>query len=156
MKIMSRGVTKQKRRILLLALYLLKHYGVQRPHKQQVLDFVRQRGLMHIPPEDERFREAGEEAWKHDLSWQRNALRSDGLLGGQERGIWDITPAGERDVEAWAQRIKQMAERKPEWAADFETHSNPDAEHDDEFHYEFYITEAAVRWGLKISEGITK
>jgi|SRR5579859_3098074 len=156
MKIKSRGRTKQKRRILLVALYFLKRHGVPRPHKQQVLDFVRARGLIHIPPEDERFREAGEEAWKHDLSWQRNALRSDGLLRMPERGIWEITEAGERDVEDWAKRIKQLAEQRPDWARDFEAHTNPDTEFDDGFHYEFYITEEVVRWGLKLTGGLTK
>ena len=156
MKLKSRGTTKQKRRILLLALYLLKHYGVHRPHKQQVLDFVSSRGLMHIPPQDENYRKAGEEVWKHDLSWQRNALKNEGLLRMPERGTWQIAEAGERDVEEWAQRIKQMTESRPDWAADFKAHSNPDAELDDEFHYEFYITEEAVRWGLKIAGGIMK
>jgi hypothetical protein len=68
-----------------------------------------------------------------------------------DHGIWQITETGERDVEAWAQRIKQMAERRPDWATDFKAHSNPETEFDDEFHYEFYITEEAVKWGLKIA-----
>jgi hypothetical protein len=152
MKIKSNGVTKQKRRVLLLALYLLKHYGVDRPQKQQVLDFIRQRDLMHIPPEDENFREAGEEVWKHDLSWMRNTLKNNGLLRNGERGVWELTDAGERDVEAWAQRMRLLSERKPNWADNFESHADPDTEYDDEFHCEFYITETAVRWGLKIAE----
>jgi hypothetical protein len=144
MKLKSQGMTNQKKRILLLALFLLKQYGVSSPHKQQVLSFIRSRGLMHIPPEDEGFRKAGEEVWKHDLSWQRNVLKNAGLLRMPERGIWQITEAGELDFKLWA-------ERRPDWATDFEVHSNPDTEFDDEFHYEFYITKEAVQWGLKIA-----
>jgi hypothetical protein len=153
MKLKSRGTTKQKRRILLLALYLLKTLGVHRPHKQQVLSFIRSRELMHISPEDNNYREAGEEVWKHDLSWLRNTLKNEGLLKMPEYGIWQIAEAGEKDVQLWAMRIKEMVERRPNWAEDFKAHSDPESEFDDEFHYEFYITEEAVRWGIKIASG---
>jgi len=156
MKLKSRGTTRQKRRILLLALYLLKHFGVDSPHKQQVLDFVRSRRLMHIPPEDEEYRKAGEEVWKHDLSWQRHALKNEGTLRMPERGIWQITEAGLRDVETWAQRIQKMTDSRPDWEADLKANSSPEAEFDEEFHYEYYITEETVRWALKIAEDTTR
>jgi hypothetical protein len=149
---MNNGITKQKRRVLLLALYLLKDCGIDRPHKQQVFDFIRQHDLMRIPSEDEGFRKAGEEIWKHDLSWMRNTLKNDGFLRYRERGIWELTDAGERDVKAWAQRMRLLSESKPNWADNFESHSNSDAEYDVELHREFYITETAVRWGIKIAE----
>ncbi len=101
MNVKSPRTTKQKRRIVLLALYVLsKYHGVHRPHKQRVLAFIQSQRLIHIPPEDEDYRSAGEEVWKHDLSWARNALREDGLLRMPEIGTWQITEAGERDVEA--------------------------------------------------------
>lgn len=152
MKIKSPGITKQKRRIVLLALYILsKSYGVRSPHKQRVLGFIRERDLMHIPPQDEEFRLAGEEVWKHDLSWARNGLREEGLLRMPERGVWQITDSGERDVEAWAHRVKKTTDSKVNWEADFKAHSDPQAEFDEEFHYEYYITEGTVKWALKIA-----
>ena len=103
---------------------------------------------MHIPREDNNYREAGEEVWKHDLSWLRNTLKNEGLLKMPEHGIWQITEAGEKDVQLWAMRIKEMVECRPNWAEGFKAHSDPESEFDDEFHYEFYITEEAVRWGI--------
>ncbi len=70
-----------------------------------------------------------------------------------EWGIWEITELGERDVESWAQRIKQTTDSKPDWVADFKARSNPEAEFEDHFHYEYYITEETVRWGIKIAAG---
>ncbi|MGO8932045.1 MAG: winged helix-turn-helix domain-containing protein [Limisphaerales bacterium] len=55
------------------------------------------------------------EVRKHDLPWARNALREEGLLRMPQRGIWQITEAGERDVEAWAQRVKKMTDSKADW-----------------------------------------
>ncbi|MGA2661070.1 MAG: winged helix-turn-helix domain-containing protein [Verrucomicrobiota bacterium] len=157
MKVKSPGTTNQKRRIVLAALYILSKYqGVHRPHKQRVLDFVRSAGLMHIPPRDENYRLAGEEVWKHDLSWARNALRDEGLLRMPERGIWEITELGERGVQAWAQRVKKTTDGKQNWVSDFKAHSGPEAEFDEEFHYEYYITEETVRWALKIATDAPK
>jgi hypothetical protein len=151
-KIKSPGTTNQKRRIVLLALYVMNRYHrITSPHKQRVLQFIREHGLMHIPPQNEEFRLAGEEVWKHDLSWARNALREEGLLRMPDRGIWQITQAGERDVEAWARRVKKTTEDKADWTADFKAHSDPEAEFDEYFHYEYYITQETVKWGLKIA-----
>jgi hypothetical protein len=44
-----------------------------------------------------------------------------------------------------------MTEKRPDWVADFKAHSDPEAEFDDDFHYEYYITEETVRWALKIA-----
>jgi restriction endonuclease Mrr len=152
MRIKSPGTTKQKHRIVLLALYVMsKYYKIHSPHKQRVLDFIREHGLMHVPPQDKELRLAGEEVWKHDLSWARNALREEGFLRMPERGIWQITEAGERDIEAWAQRVKKTTESKADWTADFKAHSDLEAEFSEEFHYEYYITEETVKWALKIA-----
>ncbi len=39
------------------------------------------------------------------------------------RGFWQITEAGERNVEAWAQRIKKTADNQPNWVEDFKLHA---------------------------------
>jgi hypothetical protein len=67
---------KQKRRILLVALYLLKYYGEPRPHKQRVLEFIQMWNLMRIMPEDEHIREAGEAASRIDGRSAQTALSS--------------------------------------------------------------------------------
>lgn len=137
---------------MLLALYILKnYYGDERPRKQTVLDFVRSQELMHIPPDDEDFRQAGEEVWKHDLSWARNYLRENNFLMMPEIGIWQITEKGERDVEQWAEEISQKADRRPNWASDFKSHTDPTTEIDDELHKDYYITEKVIRWAIKIA-----
>lgn len=153
MKVRSRREMKQKRRILLVAIYALKKfYGVACPEKRRVLDFIRDRELIHIRSEDKEYRLAGEMVWQHDLSWMRNELKNDGLLCMPERGIWQITQAGERDVEVWAQRIKEQTDANPKWSHDFTVHSDPSAEFDDDFHQEYVITEETVRLGRRIAE----
>lgn len=106
---------------------------------------------MHIPPKDENFRKAGEEVWKHDLSWARNYLRENGFIRMPEIGYWVITDKGERDVETWAKEIKQKADKRPNWEADFKSHIDPSAEIDDELHFDYYITEKFVRLAIKIA-----
>lgn len=71
-------------------------------------------------------------------------------------GIWEITESGMHDVEAWAKRIEKLTKSKPDWAYDFKAQANPEAEFEDDFHYEFYITEEAVRWGIKIAGELKK
>jgi hypothetical protein len=160
MKVKSSRTTRQKRRIVLLALYILKRYhGVLHPHKQRVLAFVRSAHLMHIPPGDENYGEAGEMRWENDLGWARLVLKDDGLLLMPEHGIWQISEAGQRDVEAWAQKIKQQTETMVDWVAEFKAHSEPAPDGDDDIHLEYvkyYFTEDTIRWGLKIAGEIKK
>lgn len=152
MKLKSPRKVKQQRRVLLLALYLLKNrFGVGRPPKRRVLRFVRSEQLMHVPANEEARRSTGEAVWENDLAWKREDLKEQGLLRMPEHGIWQLTEHGEREVEAWAQRVKEMSEKQPDWAADLRAHSDPEAEFDDDFHYEYYITEQTVRWALKIA-----
>jgi hypothetical protein len=50
MTIRTPNKVRQQRRIILLALYLLKRiYCAERPSKKQVLNFVSLKRLMHIP-----------------------------------------------------------------------------------------------------------
>lgn len=44
-----------------------------------------------------------------------------------------------------------MTEKRPDWVADFKAHSDPEADYDDDFHYEYYITEETIQWALKIA-----
>jgi hypothetical protein len=38
-------------------------------------------------------------------------------------------------------RLKKTTDSKLDWVADFKAHSDPNAEFEDHFHYEYYITE---------------
>lgn len=106
---------------------------------------------MHVPNEDEDTRSTGDTIWENDLAWKREDLKEQGLIRMPERGVWQITEHGEHEVEAWAQRVQKMAEERPDWVADLRSHSDPEAEFDDDFHYEYYITEETIRWALKIA-----
>lgn len=143
---------KQQRRVLLLALYLLKNrFGDRRPTKRKVFRFILSQGLMHVPKGDNDIRSTGETVWENDLAWRREDLKEEGLLLKSEHGIWQMSEKAEREVEAWAERIKQMADSTPDWVADFKAHADPEAEYDDEYHYEYYITEETIRWAIKIA-----
>ena len=111
---------------------------------------------MHIPSDDENTRSTGDTVWENDLAWKREDLKTEGLLKMPEHGIWQITEYGEREVEAWAQRVKKMTESKPNWTADFKAHSNPEVEFDEDFHYEYYITEETVRCAIQIATDTLK
>ena len=151
MKIKSNRKVKQQRRVLLLALYLLKNrFGAHRPEKRKVLRFIRSQRLMHVPKDDEDSRSTGDAIWQNDLAWKRADLKEQGLLTMPERGIWQITEHGERDVEAWASRVKEITNSKPDWKADLNAHLAVEADSDDDFHVEYYITEDTVAWALKI------
>src|SRR5205823_3132080 len=152
MKLKSLKKVKQQRRVVLLALYLLKHLaGDSQPAKRKVLRYITSNRLMHIPASDERRRSNSEPTWMNDLAWKRADLKDDGFLNMPDNGIWQITDHGERDVEQWAQRVKEAAESKPNWREDFKAHWAPDAEIDDDFHNDYYITEETIQWAIKIA-----
>ena len=143
---------KQQRRVVLLALFLLKNrFGDHRPLKRKVLRFIRSQHLLHVPQADEDTRSTGDPVWANDLAWKREDLKEQGLLRMPEHGVWQITEHGEGEVEAWALRVKEMTDSKPDWVSDFKAHSDPEAEFDDDFHYEYYRTEDTIRWALKIA-----
>jgi hypothetical protein len=151
MKLSSNHKVKQQRRVVLLALYLLKnHCGRPNPDKHMVLRFIRSQHLMHIPVDDELPRSTGDKVWENDLAWKREDLKESGLVRKPAHGIWQITEHGERDVEAWAARVEAFTRTKPDWKADLSAHLQAGAESDDDFHPEYYITEETVNWGLKI------
>lgn len=152
MTIKSPKKVKQQERVLLLSLYLLKNcFGEYKPIKRKVLRFIENQKLMYIPDEDLLMSSAHEPIWHNDLAWKRENLKQRGLLQQSEHGVWQINEHGEQNVEAWAKRVKEMSEKRPDWVADFKAHSDPKAEFDDDFHYEYYITEETIRWGLKIA-----
>lgn len=94
---------KQQRRVLLLALCLLKHrYNVANPPKRQVLNFISLRHLMHVPADDSDLRSIGDEIWENDLAWRRADLKTEEFI----EGDWQITTKGEAEVESWARRVK--------------------------------------------------
>jgi hypothetical protein len=138
---------KQQRRVLLLALYLLKRrYGVDPPPKYQVLNFISLRRLMHVPADDSDYRSTGDEIWENDLAWKRADLKKDGLLDMPKYGFWQITKRGEEDVEAWAQHVKEISDKDPTFAERFKFDPN----HSD---FEFYMTPETFKWAVKIATG---
>src|SRR5438477_8070136 len=81
MKLKSLKKVKQQRRVVLLALYLLKHLaGDSQPAKRKVLRYITSNRLMHIPAGDERRRSNSEPTWMNDLAWKRADLKDDGFL----------------------------------------------------------------------------
>lgn len=144
----------QQNEILLLALYLLKNcLGIHSPPKPKVLSFIRANRLMHIPETDYAARSNRETTWENDLSWKRENLKEQGFLLMPQVGIWQLTDKGEREVEAWADRVKRKIEANPNWRAIINGHTAPAAEFDNDIHVEFYLTETAVGWALKIASG---
>jgi len=154
---MKFGKVKQQRRVLLVALYVLrKFHDIPTPRRQVALRFIRSSGLLFIPPDGEKDCSAGCKVWEEELSYHRLALKAEGLIKMPEWGIWQITEFGERDVEAWAQRVKKTTDSKSDWIADFKARSSPEAEFEDHFNYEYYITEQTIRWGIKIATEIVE
>jgi hypothetical protein len=134
--------------VLLLALYILKNvYGVDRPPKKQVLNFISLRHLMHVPADDSDYRSTGDEIWENDLAWKRADLKNEGLMAMPERGLWQITDLGEQDVKAWAERVKQLSDKDPTWLDTYKFDPT------DSTCFEFYVTPATFEWALKIATG---
>jgi hypothetical protein len=151
MKLPSKHKVNQQRRILLLALYLLKHRcGRHSPEKRMVLRFINSQHLMHVPTHEEESRSTGNAIWENDLAWKREDLKEVGLLRMPQHGVWQITEHGERSVEAWADQVRQFTKTKPDWQARLNAHLQAGAELDAEFHLEYYLTEEAVRAALAI------
>jgi len=141
---MNKGTkVKQQQRVVLLALYLLKHiFNHNMPEKKQVLNFIQLRGLMNIPKEDLDARDSGEAIWRNDLAWKRQDLKDSGFITKPEKGKWQLTPQGEENVEIWAAKVKIRSEKTPDWEAEF----TPDVEED------LYITKEVVRWARSIAD----
>lgn len=152
MRLKSHKKVKQQRRVLLLALYILKkRHGVSAPPKKQVIGFIEIHRLMHVPEGDLLLRSSGEPVWKNDLSWKREDLKENGLLQMPQHGVWQLTKLGEQEVEAWALRVKEVTEKRPDWAKEMKVQSEQENEVSGDFHFEFYITENTVREALKIA-----
>jgi restriction endonuclease Mrr len=145
---MNRGTkVKQQQRVVLLALYLLKHiFGHNTPEKKQVLNFIQFRDLMNIPKEDLDTRDSGEAIWRNDLAWKRQDLKDNGFITKPENGKWQLTSAGEENVRMWAVKVKERSEKVPDWEAEF----TPDVEED------IYITKEVVRWARSINDNRLK
>jgi hypothetical protein len=133
----------QQRRVLLLALYVLKRRGHGSPPKAQVLRFIDWQKLMNVPADDLGLRSTGDEVWQNDLAWKREDIKEDGLLDMPERGIWHLTKKGEEEVEAWAQRVKELAEAQPNFAQRYESGTT------DDLGYEYYVTPKVFEFALK-------
>lgn len=68
-----------------------------------------------------------------------------------QHGVWQLTKLGEQEVEAWALRVKEVTEKRPDWAKEMKVQSEQENEVSGDFHFEFYITENTVREALKIA-----
>ena len=147
---------KQEQSILLLALYILKKRGHNRPPKKQVLGFIEMNVLIDIPQEDLELRESnGEVIWKNELAWRSDDLKNRGYLRKPEHGLWQITEIGEEDVRAWAKRVKEYTDKKPEWEKDFAPKNITD---EDDLvssyfrQHDLYLTKEVVKTLRKIAE----
>ena len=75
----SSTVTPNASNPVLLALYVLKRRGHDRPRKARVLNFISWNRLMHVPADDSGLRSTGDEIWENDLAWKRANLKEEGL-----------------------------------------------------------------------------
>ncbi|MCP5541840.1 MAG: hypothetical protein H7A52_16985 [Akkermansiaceae bacterium] len=93
---------KQRRMIVLLALFLLKYkHGKTNPQKNQVINFVSIHNLIQVRPNDQKTVASEEEAWANALAWTRNRLKDEGFVAKPDSGIWSITPLGEEEILRW-------------------------------------------------------
>jgi hypothetical protein len=105
---------------------------------------------MHVPADDSDLRSTGDEIWENDLAWKRANLKEEGLIDMPEWGIWHLTKLGEADVESWAQRVKDLFEKDPNYAENFSFDPTDDT------CFEFYITPKAFDLAMKIATGTLK
>ena len=105
---------------------------------------------MHVPADDSDLRSTGDEIWENDLAWKRADLKKDGLLDMPEWNSWHLTKRGEEDVEAWAQRVKELHDKDPKFADNYKFDPS------DELCFEFYITPKAFEFAMKIATGILR
>jgi Mrr N-terminal domain len=136
---------RQQKRILLLALYLYKKkFGFESRNRQQVRRFILHHHLMHIPADDSDLRSTGEELWENDLAWRRADLKAEGFIDMPKHGQWRLTELGEKEVEAWALRVKERYDCDPNFGTQFKF----DPKHSD---IEWYVTPQAFEWVRKIA-----
>lgn len=137
---MSSLKTKQQRFALRIALYVLWKNGFKQPRKNQVLNFIRYRGLLQFPAEEltKRTRSDHDEIWENDIAWKRKDLFMDGEIDSPERGHWRLTQAGidkiDRDKVKWL-KLEDPAERAKALAG------------------LGYWTDGLISWMLKIAKG---
>ena len=131
----------------MLALYILKRRGHDRPSKKQVLNFISWNRLMHVPADDSDLRSTGDEIWENDLAFRRADLKDDGLLDKPDWNVWHLTKRGEENVQAWAHRIKELHDKDPNFADNYKFDPT------DELSFEFYITPKAFEFAMKIVTG---
>lgn len=107
---------RQQKRIVLLALYLYKKkFGFENRNRKQVLRFILHHRLMHVPADESDLRSTGEEIWENDLAWRRADLKAEAFIDMPQHGQWRLTELGEKEVEAWAQRVKELRPRFRLW-----------------------------------------
>ena len=144
----SKHKVKQQERIVLLAVFLLKHrYRELSSKTKQICGFATKNKLIHVPPEDEeRKRSTGQSVWENDLAYRLKSLKGEGLLTGAP-GVWELTEAGERDMIEWAGRIKLKIDDDPNCAEGLRLNlADPSP-------VDHYLTPEAVEWGRKIALG---
>lgn len=99
--------------MLVLSLYILDRLLIRSPRKQQVLRFIRSRGLIQFHFDDDLPRATGEPKWMNDFAWAREDIKRRGFLTMPEFGVWRITVAGKQWVEEKAKRWVELSETNP-------------------------------------------
>jgi len=91
----------------IVLLYTLYVCG-RRPAKAQATQFILSNHFLQERDRDYGEVTGGESRVENRIAWTRENLRRKGHLGGQDHGIWDITPAG-------IERLRKAAIRSLTW-----------------------------------------
>ncbi len=96
--------TVEEEIVLLYTLYVCG----RRPSKSRATEFILSNHFLQERDRDYGEVAGGESRIENRIAWTRENLRRKGYLGGQEHGIWDITPAG-------IERLRKTAIRSLTW-----------------------------------------
>jgi hypothetical protein len=139
------GKVKQEKRVLLLALYILKKkHGFASVRKRHALSFIKGKQLMKIPEDERAMRSDYDEIWENDIARKRQDLVDSGHLEKmRDVDAWQISEKGVSEVEDWAQRVRAYTQTKVDWRRDLEAMPEDD----------IYLSPEAVEWLMKIATG---
>lgn len=107
-------LTRQRRVILLLALFRLKylHHKVN-PSRAQVTNYIEIYHLMMIRDGEREKVSTGEEGWANSVAWTRNDLKDLGLLNAPDRDVWALSRLGEKSLFGWMEEVEHWLKSYP-------------------------------------------
>lgn len=139
------GKVKQEKRVLLLALYILKKkHGFANVRKRHALNFIKGKHLMKIPEDERAMRSDYDEIWENDIARKRQDLVDSGRIEKlRDVDAWQISEKGIVEVEDWAKHVQAFTQMKDDWRKDLDGMSEDD----------IYLSVESVEWLLRIASG---